>query len=129
MLNLKQLDYFYNLQSVRAISKFLATLFLILMVWICYSLISMVFQEHTNENHEYIPDDANFVARIDGRKLMNTSISSILLHEDEEIIELIEQTLSDEEEGDVKGLGIAINSDVIVFNQIDNFIEIQRILH
>ena len=110
------------MQTTRAITKFLATLFLILIVWICYSLISIVFQEHANENQEYIPKDANFVVRIDGRKLLNTSASSIILHEDEEIINLIERLLQDETEGEstIKGLGIAINSDIIIFSQSKN---------
>lgn len=120
--NLKQLDYFYIVQKTRPITKFLATLFLILIVWICYSLISMVFEEHANENQEYIPNDALFVVRIDGRKLLNTSASSIILHEDEEIINLIDRILQNEMEGEgtIKGLGVAINSDVIVFSQSKN---------
>ncbi|MFT6921845.1 MAG: hypothetical protein ACJA1C_000843 [Crocinitomicaceae bacterium] len=90
----------------------------------------MVFQEHANENQEYIPNDANFVVRIDGRKLLNTSASSIILHEDEEIINLIERLLQDEMEGEstIKGLGIAINSDIIVFSQSKNDHELVGVL-
>jgi hypothetical protein len=53
---------------------------------------------------------------------LNTSASSIILHEDEEIINLIENAFKKEIEGEstIKGLGIAINSDVIVFSQSKN---------
>lgn len=105
------------MQNVNAITKFLATLFLIFMIWVAYSLISMVFQEHTNENHNYVPEDANFVLRIDARKLINSSISSILLTEDEEIVDLLKKTFEDEHDTKLERLGIAINSDLIIFKQ------------
>lgn len=79
----------------------------------------MAFQEHTNENHAYIPVDATFAARIDGRKLIKTSISSILLNEDEEIIELLIEAFKDEHDTELKSVGISLNSDVILFNQTD----------
>jgi len=90
------------------------------MIWVSYSLISMVFQEHTNENHDYIPTDASLVVRIDGSKLIKSSISSVLLTEDEEIIDMLQKTYKDQHDTKLRSIGVAINSDLIIFNQAEN---------
>ena len=116
------------MQNLSAISKFLATLFLIVMIWGSYFLISIVFQEHSNENNDYIPENATFVGRINGRKILKASIATIILHEDEEILDLIKETFKDEHGPEFKRIGVELNSDIIIFNQSENGHELMGVL-
>lgn len=85
-------------------------------MWGAFYVIKLVLETTPSNNLKYIPKNAQFVAKIDGRQLFEQGVRSIVLDEDQEIIRLIDQiferkTGSDER----KDLGIAFKSDLIFF--------------
>jgi hypothetical protein len=102
-------------QKIALITKVVATLFLILVLWGIYAITSLTLAESDNNNLNYIPEDASVAIKIDGRKLMKMSYSSVLFHEDEEVIDLIRESLERQGTEEYAPTGIQFNSDILVF--------------
>lgn len=104
---------------MRKIKKLTATVFTLAMLWGAFFFGRLIFEISPNNNLHYIPEEASFVARIDGRQLFEKGIRSVVLEEDEDIVRLIEEIFERKSGTDeIKDLGIVYHSDIVFFTTI-----------
>ena len=86
------------------------------MLWGSFYVAKLALEIIPNNNINFIPKEAKFVAKIDGRQLFEKGFRSIVLDEDHEIITLMDEILNRKASGEEqKSLGIAFHSDIIFF--------------
>jgi hypothetical protein len=102
----------------RSLLRFLSFSILLMASWFIFQFARTILSETQNENLSFVPANATFVMRIDGRQLAETTLFSIVMDsKDEEVIRLMERTfknkVTDNEE--FKNVGINFLSDVVIF--------------
>lgn len=74
--------------------------------------------EHSSKNLDYVPSNATFAIRIDGRELAENTLFSIILEsKDEDILKLFEESIKQRTSGEkeITNTGINFLSDVVIF--------------
>lgn len=112
--------YFYLVQKIQLIFKFLGLIFLIGMLWVVFGLLTATLEDHHNENLEYIPTNATVVYRVNGRKLIKETFSTLIFHKDSDLSELIHELRTTDSSFQVKDVGILFNSDIVQFEVEEN---------
>jgi hypothetical protein len=102
----------------RSLLRFLSFSILLMASWFIFQFARTVLSETENQNLAFVPSNATFVMRVDGRQLAETTLFSIVMEsKDEEVIRLLERTfknkVTDNEE--FKNVGINFLSDVVIF--------------
>jgi hypothetical protein len=86
--------------------------------WFVFQFARTILSETQNGNLSFVPANATFVMRIDGRQLAETALFSIVMDsKDEEIIRLIERSFKNKvtDNKEFKNTGINFLSDVVIF--------------
>jgi len=102
-------------QKFHKIAQFTGLLFLIAMLWLAHSLLTLTLIDPENHNAEYIPNDATRVYRVDGNTFTRKTLTTLLLHEDEELSGLMQDLIPEKSDGSLKPLGISFSTDLIQF--------------
>lgn len=103
------------MQKFHKIAQFTGLLFLIGMLWLVYGLLTLTLVEPENHNADYIPNEATRVYRVDGNTFTRKTLTTLLLHEDEELSDLMRDLIPESSDGTLKPLGISFTSDLIQF--------------
>ena len=102
----------------RSLLRFLSFSILLMASWFIFQFARTILSETQNGNLSFVPANATFVMRIDGRQLAETALFSIVMDsKDEEIIRLIERTFKNKvtDNKEFKNTGINFLSDVVIF--------------
>ncbi|MDP4866308.1 MAG: hypothetical protein NWR53_06605, partial [Crocinitomicaceae bacterium] len=102
----------------RSLLRFLSFSILLMASWFIFQFASTILSETQNGNLSFVPANATFVMRIDGRQLAETALFSIVMDsKDEEIIRLLERTFKNKvtDNKEFKNTGINFLSDVVIF--------------
>ncbi len=114
----KHLTYFCLVRTLRFILRISLFGSLLLTVWFSVYLCGILLSRAENKNIDLIPEDATFALRIDGEKISETTLFTVLLEaKDEEIIRLLTTTIKKRTSGEVdfKNPGINLLSDIVIF--------------
>lgn len=106
------------MRLMRSIIRTFAFAGICLLVWLTINISGLVISEQANSNIAYVPSNATFAMRIDGRELAENTLFSIVLEsKDESILKLFEESLTKRTSGDKKLTNTGINflSDVVLF--------------
>ena len=80
------------MQFKKAIASFLSTIVLFSIAWMVLLFSQGILEKNENKNVEYVPSDALFAMRIDGRELAEKTLFSIFLEsKDEEILTMMQE--------------------------------------
>lgn len=90
-------------------------LFLLGMLWFVYAVLSITSEEAASENLDYIPENATLVYRIDGRTFLKQALTTMLLHEDQDLSEMIRELSKNATSDNLKPLGISFESEIAYF--------------
>src|SRR5574343_620049 len=101
------------MQFKKAIASFLSTIVLFSIAWMVFLFSKCILETNDNKNVNYVPSDALFAMRIDGRELAEKTLFSIFLEsKDEEILSMIQESFAESKSKDKKwikdGVGIII---------------------
>lgn len=102
----------------KVLLSFLTTTLLLVFTWMLFLFTQGILEENANNNLNYVPDNANFALRLDGREIAENTLFSIFLEsKDEELLSLMQESLSKslKEKGRFKNYGIDYLSDIILF--------------
>ena len=106
------------MRTIRSILRTLGFSFLLIVVWMLVLVSGTIMSDHPNDNLEYVPSDATFALRLDGRQLAETTLFSIILDsKDEEIVRLLDQALRKRATGEkpARNTGINFMTDLVAF--------------
>lgn len=115
----------------KVLLSFFTTAILLLLSWFLFLFNQGILEENANNNLNYVPDNANFALRLDGREIAENTLFSIFLEsKDEELLTLMQEsfTKSFKTEGRFKNYGIDYLSDIILFEVEYKSQKIQGIL-
>jgi len=110
--------YFCFMRISRSLLRIFSFTILLMASWFIFQFAKTILSEVQNENLDFVPSNATFVMRIDGRQLAETTLFSIVMKsKDEEIIRLLERTFKNKvtDNKEFKNVGINFLSDVVVF--------------
>ena len=119
------------MSGLRSILKIFVFTLLLIAVWFTVYFSGLLVSESQNENLLYVPENAQFALRIDGRKISETTFFSVLLDsKDEEILKLLSDALKKRTTGEkeFKNTGINMLSDMVFFKTTLKGIEINGFL-
>jgi hypothetical protein len=97
---------------------FLSITILLVFAWLFLFLNQAILTENSNNNLQYVPENASFAVRVDVRELAEKTLFSIFLEsKDEVVISLLQSSISKNmnTEGQFKNYGIDYLSDIVVF--------------
>ena len=119
------------MSGIKSILNIFACTLLIIAVWFTIYFSGLIISKTYNENLLFIPKNAYFALRIDGRKISETTFFSVLLDsKDEEILNLFSDVLNKGTTGEkqFKNTGINIFSDFVFFKINRDGLELNGIL-
>lgn len=117
------------MQNLRFVKRITTTLFALLMLWGIFFLSKLLIEQSENLNTEYVPQNAFFVSKIDGREIALNGINSLLSDENNEIIDLINQLIQRKSDDQTQqSTGILFHSDIVVFKELIGNIEITGVV-
>lgn len=90
-------------------------LLLVGMLWFAYSIVTFTLKESTNDNLDYIPENAIEVSRIDGQIFFKKTLKTLILHQDDDLSEMLREIKKNRTSTGIKPLGILFNSEIIQF--------------
>ena len=97
---------------------FLSITILLVFAWLFLFFNQAILTENSNNNLQYVPENASFAVRVDVRELAEKTLFSIFLEsKDEVVISLLQSSISKNmnTEGQFKNYGIDYLSDIVVF--------------
>lgn len=99
--------------------RFFPVLFGLAFLWMLFLVSRFVLEAKENPNHGYVPANAAFAMRIDGRKLLQSAAYDVTYHgEPDEIFDLLGSlTERNPDNRKMRDAGIDFFSDVIVFGE------------
>lgn len=106
------------MQFKKAIASFLSTIVLFSIAWMVLLFSQGMLETNENKNVEYVPSDALFAMRIDGRELAEKTLFSIFLEsKDEEILSMIQESFAENKSKEKKWIkdGVDYMSDIVFF--------------
>jgi len=106
------------MQFKKAIASFLSTIVLFSIAWMVLLFSQGILETNENKNVEYVPSDALFAMRIDGRELAEKTLFSIFLEsKDEEILSMIQESFAENKSKEKKWIkdGVDYMSDIVLF--------------
>lgn len=107
--------------TLRNLFKTFTILVLCLSTWLCIRLVGFLLSEYPNENTHFVPKNAHYAIRIDGRNLGEDVLFTVLMaSRDEEVIDLLKQKRKDFQGKKTSLSGVNPLSDIILFEIIEN---------
>lgn len=106
------------MQFKKAIATFLSTIVLFSIAWMVLLFSQGILETNENKNVNYVPSDALFAMRIDGRELAEKTLFSIFLEsKDEEILSMMQESFAESKSKDKKWIkdGVDYMSDIVIF--------------
>lgn len=106
------------MQFKKAIATFLSTIVLFSIAWMVLLFTQGILESNENKNVAYIPSNALFAVRVDGRELADNTLFSVFLEsKDEEILTMIQEAFSENKSSDKKWIkdGVDYLSDIVFF--------------
>lgn len=104
----------------KKIARILIAIFALATIWGVFFFARAILEARPNDNLLHVPQDATFVARINGHKLLKDGFQTVILEEDDKVVhllrELYERRTEDQEER--VRLGIDFNSDIVLFDKV-----------
>lgn len=119
------------MQFKKAIASFLSTIVLFSIAWMVLLFSQGMLETNENKNVEYVPSDALFAMRIDGRELAEKTLFSIFLEsKDEEILSMIQESFAENKSKEKKWIkdGVDYMSDIVFFQLEHESIRLNCIL-
>lgn len=107
------------MQKLSKIGRIFSLVFLAGTLWLVYLILVFSFEENTNKNTQYIPENATSVYRLDGRVLTRELLASLLISEDDDLRKMAQSKIPTTKEGKLKPVGISFDSDIILFRLED----------
>ena len=108
------------MQFKKAIASFFSTVVLFSIAWLVLLFSQGILETNENKNVHYIPSDANYAIRIDGRELAEKTLFSIFLEsKDEEILDMLQEAFAENKSKDKKWIqdGVDYLSDILLYIQ------------
>ncbi len=109
------------MQIRQTLALFSSVFVLLVALWALFFTTELFQVEKSNANWQYLPLNASKVVRIDGNKLINKTLFSVLLEaNDQEMMNLIKKIIAERKEKKPEFIndGIDVHSDVILFEEI-----------
>jgi hypothetical protein len=106
------------MQFKKAIATFLSTIVLFSIAWMVLLFSQGILESNENKNVAYVPSNALFAVRIDGRELADKTLFSVFLEsKDEEILTMIQEAFSENKSSEKKWIkdGVDYLSDIVFF--------------
>lgn len=119
------------MQFKKAIASFFSTVVLFSIAWLVLLFSQGILETNENKNVHYIPSDANYAIRIDGRELAEKTLFSIFLEsKDEEILDMLQEAFAENKSKDKKWIqdGVDYLSDILLFQIESNGIPVNCVL-
>lgn len=118
-IGLRFFHYFCPMQIEFKPRRFFSVFFGLVFLWMLFLVSRFVLEAKQNLNHGYVPANAAFAMRIDGRKLLRSAAYDVTYHgEPDEIFDLIRSlTEKNPDNRKIRDAGIDFFSDVIVFGE------------
>jgi len=93
----------------------LTAVLLLAFLWSAFFVTKLISKDSTSKNEYFIPENASFALKLDSRKLVNSTLFTVLFEgRDEKIIHKIKEVLTKPGERK-KEIGINLLSDLVVF--------------
>ncbi|MES2799275.1 MAG: hypothetical protein V4638_04605 [Bacteroidota bacterium] len=115
--------------TIGKLLKGLCILLLCFTTWMTIRIVGFVLSDFPNENVEFVPNNAYFAMRVDGRELAETTLFTLLFNaKDEEVIDLIKEK-SKKIQGKKTSLsGVNPLSDIVLFKVEEKGIDYTGVL-
>lgn len=106
------------MQFKKAIATFLSTIVLFSIAWMVLLFSQGILETNENKNVAFVPSNALFAVRVDGRELADKTLFSVFLEsKDEEILTMLQEAFSEKKSSDKKWIkdGVDYLSDIVFF--------------
>jgi hypothetical protein len=119
------------MQNKKALFSLLSVATLLAIVWVFWMISESLLKEKSSENNNYIPKDATYTFVLDGKKVAEKALFSLLVEaKDAEILNLIQTTILQKSkvDGEMKNYGIDYLSDIVFFEMPYNNTAVKGVL-